>query len=80
MSSTDVQRIGDGHLKVGAGQKYGVRRERRESVIVDDYQSQGYGNDSEMDAQDMMNEFNDANGTMYIEGESVGDVDGQAMF
>ena len=39
------------------------------NVIVDDYQSQGYGQDSEIDAQDFINEMG-GNGPIFIEGDS----------
>ena len=39
-------------------------------MIVDDYQSQGYGVDSEMDAQDLMNDLGDDQSALFIEGES----------
>jgi hypothetical protein len=38
-------------------------------VIVDDFQSQGYGMDSEIDAQEMLNEMG-GNQNIFIEGES----------
>lgn len=53
-------------------------RQKSSNVIVDDYQSCGYGIDSEMDAQDM--DLGDTQSAMFIEGESeygggVGDND-----
>ena len=52
-------------------------KQRSSNVIVDDYTSQGYGIDSEMDAQDM--DLGDAQSALFIEGDSeyggVGDHD-----
>ena len=39
------------------------------NIIIDDYQSQGYGQDSEIDAQDFINEMG-GNGSAFIEGDS----------
>ncbi len=58
------------HLRVQSS----VNRQKKETVIVDDYQSQGYGMDSEIDAQDLINEIGDGTGTVYVEGESQMDA------
>jgi len=52
------------------GRRPQTNRQQSSNVIVDDYQSQGYGVDSEMDAQDFINDLGDAQSAIFIEGDS----------
>ncbi|CDW84028.1 UNKNOWN [Stylonychia lemnae] len=81
MSETTIKNIGGQQSfrqknKMGGKKRIGGMRSRVQSsvggsshVIVDDFQSQGYGMDSEIDAQDMIDEMG-GNQNIFIEGES----------
>lgn len=76
-SDTNIMRLDSqsrGHLRVASAMR------KKDSVIIDDYQSQGYGMDSEIDAQDLINEIGEGTGTVYIEGDSVMDNTENSMY
>ena len=69
--------------QLGASSRGGfskLKYKQKAHVIVDDYQSQGYGMDSEMDAQDLLNEIGEDN-NVFVEGDSdIIDEDAEESF